>query len=79
MVFIENNIMIDPQRQNNADDSYSENQNDALRREDDTENIKELAGDDISIEADVDRLEQANEASKPSYELGLDDKKDPET
>lgn len=71
--------MIDLQRQNNSDDSYSENENDAPRREDDTGNIKELPGDDISIEADVDRLKQADDASRPSYELGLDDKKEPET
>lgn len=70
--------MVDPQDQNFKEDSYSDDKNDALRREDNTENIKELSGDDISIEADKDRLEQADEASRPSYELDLDKDKDSE-
>lgn len=57
--------MIDPE-----DDNYS---NDALRREDDVENINEINGDDTNIEHDKDLLEQADEASRPSYELNLDD------
>ena len=69
--------MIDPQKQDFKDDSYSNDENDALRREDNTENIKELSGDDVSIEADKDRLEQADEASKPSYELNFDDDRNP--
>jgi hypothetical protein len=60
--------MIDPE-----DDNYSNDPNDALRREDDVENINEISGDDISIEHDKDLLEQADEASRASYELNLDD------
>lgn len=60
--------MIDPEN-----DNYSNDPNDALRREDDTENINELAGDDPNIEYDKDKLEQADEASRPSYELNVDD------
>ena len=60
--------MIDPE-----DDNYSNDPNDALRREDDVENIKEISGDDTSIEHDKDLLEQADEASRASYELNLDD------
>ncbi|QPH38433.1 hypothetical protein [Pedobacter endophyticus] len=60
--------MIDPQ-----DEDYSNDPNDALRREDDTENINELDGDDTNIEHDKDLLEQADEASRASYELNLDD------
>lgn len=67
--------MIDPQEQDFSDDNYSDDKNDALRREDTTEDIKEISGDDISIEVDKDRLEQADEASRPSYELNLDDEK----
>ncbi|MFD2285573.1 hypothetical protein GJU39_14050 [Pedobacter petrophilus] len=62
--------MIDP------NDNYSEDPNDALRREDDVDNINEIAGDDTSIEYDKDKLEQADEASRPSYELNVDDLKD---
>jgi hypothetical protein len=62
--------MIDPK------DNYSEDPNDALRREDDVDHINEIAGDDISIEYDKDKLEQADEASRPSYELNVDDLKD---
>ena len=65
--------MIDPK-----DEDYSNDPNDALRREDDTENINELDGDDINIEHDKDMLEQADEASKPSYELNVDDLADDE-
>lgn len=60
--------MIDPEN-----DNYSNDPNDALRREDDRENINELAGDDPNIEYDKDKLEQADEASRPSYELNVDD------
>ena len=60
--------MIDPK-----DEDYSSDPNDALRREDDTENINELDGDDTNIEHDKDLLEQADEASRASYELNLDD------
>jgi hypothetical protein len=63
--------MIDPK------EDYSNDPNDALRREDDVENINEIDGDDTSIEHDKDLLEQADEASRSSYELNLDDfKKD---
>jgi len=62
--------MIDPK------DNYSEDPNDALRREDDVDNINEIDGDDPSIEYDKDKLEQADEASRPSYELNVDDLKD---
>lgn len=65
--------MIDPK-----DEDYSNDPNDALRREDDTENINELDGDDTNIEHDKDMLEQADEASKPSYELNVDDLADDE-
>ena len=60
--------MIDPK-----DEDYSNDPNDALRREDDTEYINELDGDDTNIEHDKDLLEQADEASRASYELNLDD------
>jgi len=60
--------MIDPK-----DEDYSNDPSDALRREDDTENINEIAGDDASIEYDKDKLDQADEASRPSYELNVDD------
>ncbi|WP_316825674.1 hypothetical protein [Pedobacter miscanthi] len=60
--------MIDPE-----DDNYSNDPNDALRREDDVENINEISGDDTNIEHDKDLLEQADEASRASYELNLDD------
>lgn len=60
--------MIDPEN-----DNYANDPNDALRREDDVENIKEADGDNISIEHDKDMLEQAEEASRPSYELNVDD------
>jgi hypothetical protein len=63
--------MIDPE-----DDNYSNDPNDALRREDDVENINEINGDDTSIEHDKDLLEQADEASRASYELSLDDELD---
>ena len=63
--------MIDPE-----DDNYSNDPNDALRREDDVENINEISGDDTSIEHDKDLLEQADEASRTSYELNLDDEVD---
>ncbi|WP_025145364.1 hypothetical protein [Pedobacter jeongneungensis] len=63
--------MIDPE-----DDNYSNDPNDALRREDDVENINEISGDDTSIEHDKDLLEQADEASRASYELNLDDETD---
>lgn len=63
--------MIDPEN-----DSYSSDPNDALRREDEVENINEISGDDTSIEHDRDMLEQADEASRPSYELDLDDFED---
>lgn len=63
--------MIDPE-----DNNYSNDPNDALRREDDVENINEISGDDASIEHDKDLLEQADEASKASYELNLDDEVD---
>lgn len=63
--------MIDPE-----DDNYSNDPNDALRREDDVENINEISGDDTSIEHDKDILEQADEASRASYELNLDDEVD---
>jgi len=65
--------MIDPEN-----DSYSSDPNDALRREDDVENINEINGDDTSIEHDKDMLEQVDEASRPSYELNLDDSEDSE-
>jgi len=61
--------MIDPE-----DDNYSNDPNDALRREDEVDNINEISGDDINIEHDKDLLEQADEASRASYELNLDDK-----
>ncbi|MFW0714964.1 hypothetical protein [Pedobacter sp. N23S346] len=64
--------MIDPK------DNYSEDPNDALRREDDIDNINEIAGDDANIEHDKDKLEQADEASRPSYELNVDGLKDDE-
>lgn len=57
--------MIDPK---NSDDL-----NDALSNPDNNETIHEISGDDTSIEYDKDRLEQADEASKPAYELNLDD------
>jgi hypothetical protein len=60
--------MIDPE-----DDNYSNDPNDALRREDDVENINEISGDDTNIEHDKDLLEQADEASRASYELNIDD------
>jgi len=60
--------MIDPE-----DDNYSNDPNDALRREDDVENISEINGDDTSIEHDKDLLQQADEASRASYELNLED------
>ena len=60
--------MIDPE-----DEGYSNDPNDALRREDDTEIINELDGDDSNIEHDKDLLEQADEASRSSYELNVDD------
>lgn len=63
--------MIDPE-----DDNYSNDPNDALRREDDVENINEISGDDTNIEHDKDLLEQADEASRASYELKLDDEVD---
>jgi len=63
--------MIDPK-----DEDYSNDPNDALRREDDTENINELDGDDTNIEHDKGLLEQADEASRASYELNVDDLKD---
>ncbi|UKT63882.1 hypothetical protein [Pedobacter mucosus] len=65
--------MIDPQ-----DDEYSNDPNDALRREDDVENINEVSGDDTSIEYDINHLEQADEASRPSFELNVDDLKEDE-
>jgi len=63
--------MIDPEN-----DNYSSDPNDALRREDEVENINEINGDDSSIEHDKDMLEQADEASRSSYELDLDDFED---
>ncbi|MEH3115071.1 hypothetical protein [Pedobacter terrae] len=63
--------MIDPE-----DDNYSNDPNDALRREDDVENINEISGDDTNVEHDKDLLEQADEASRASYELNLDDEVD---
>ncbi|WP_253248939.1 hypothetical protein [Pedobacter sp. AJM] len=63
-------MMIDPK------DNYSEDPNDALRREDDVDHINEIGGDDPSIEYDKDKLEQADEASRPSYELDVDDLED---
>ncbi len=60
--------MIDPENNN-----YSSDPNDALRKEDEVENINEITGDDTSIEHDKDLLEQADEASRASYELNLDD------
>ena len=63
--------MIDPENED-----YSNDPNDALRREDDTENINEIDGDDTNIEHDKDLLEQADEASRSSYELNVDDLKD---
>jgi len=65
--------MIDPEN-----DNYSDDPNDALRREDDTENINELDGDDTNVEHDKDLLEQADEASRASYELNVDDLKEDE-
>lgn len=62
--------MIDPK------DNYSEDPNDALRREDAVDNINEVDGDDPSIEYNKDKLEQADEASRPSYELNVDDLKE---
>ena len=72
-LFIKLNITIDPK-----DEDYSNDPNDALRREDDTENINELDGDDTNIEHDKDMLEQADEASRSSYELNVDDLKEDE-
>ena len=66
--------MIDPENED-----YSNDPNDALRREDATENINELDGDDTNIEHDKDLLEQADEASRASYELNVDDLKDDES
>ena len=63
--------MIDPK-----DEDYSNDPNDALRREDDTESINEVDGDTANIEHDKDMLEQADEASRPSYELNVDDLKE---
>ncbi|WP_316735233.1 hypothetical protein [Pedobacter aquatilis] len=63
--------MIDPK-----DEDYSNDPNDALRREDDIENINELDGDNSNVEHDKDMLEQADEASRPSYELNVDDLKE---
>jgi len=63
--------MIDPEN-----DNYSSDPNDAVRREDEVENINEITGDDTSIEHDKDLLEQADEASRASYELNLDDETD---
>ena len=63
--------MIDPK-----DEDYSNDPNDALRREDDTENMNELDGDTSNVEHDKDMLEQADEASRPSYELNVDDLKE---
>ncbi|QNR83841.1 hypothetical protein H9N25_18150 [Pedobacter riviphilus] len=63
--------MIDPE-----DDNYSNDPNDALRSEDDVENINEINGDDTSIEHDKDLLQQADEASRASYELNLNDEDD---
>lgn len=63
--------MIDPK-----EEDYANDPNDALRREDDTENIEELDGDSVSIEHDKDLLDQADEASKPSYELDVEDYKE---
>jgi len=63
--------MIDPK-----DEDYSSDPNDALRREDEVNDINELSGDDTNIEHDKDMLEQADEASRPSYELNLDDETD---
>lgn len=60
--------MIDPE-----DEDYSNDPNDALRREDDTENMHEIDGDSANIEHDKDLLKQADEASKASYELNIDD------
>jgi hypothetical protein len=65
--------MIDPE-----DDNYSNDPNDALRREDDVNNITEINGDNTSIEHDKDLLEQADEASRSSYELSLDDEDEDE-
>ena len=66
-------VMIDPK-----DEDYSNDPNDALRREDDTEDINELPGDDPSIDYGKDKLDQADEASRPSYELNVDDIEDEE-
>lgn len=63
--------MIDPK-----EEDYANDPNDALRREDDTENIEELDGDTVSIEHDKDLLDQADEASRPSYELDVEDYKE---
>ncbi|PWS32275.1 hypothetical protein [Pedobacter paludis] len=63
--------MIDPK-----DEDYSSDPNDALRREDEVNDINELSGDDTNIEHDKDMLEQADEASRASYELNLDDETD---
>jgi len=65
--------MIDPENED-----YSNDPNDALRREDNTGNINELDGDDTNIEHDKDLLEQADAASRSSYELNVDDIKDDE-
>ncbi|MGY3052806.1 hypothetical protein ACVWYG_001002 [Pedobacter sp. UYEF25] len=70
--------MMEPKDQTFSDDNYSVDKNDALRREDNTEDIREISGDDSSIRADVDRLQQADDASKPSYELNLDDEINPD-
>ncbi len=64
--------MTDPIEQDFSDNSYADDQNDALRREDAVDEIKEISGDDENIEVDKDRLAQADEASRPSYELDLD-------
>lgn len=63
--------MIDPENE-----EYSNDPNDALRKEDDTENIHELNGADIIIEHDKDLLQQADRASRAAYELNLDDLKE---
>ena len=60
--------MIDPK-----EEDYSNDPNDALRREDETEKVNELDGESTSIEHDKDLLEQADEASRASYELNVDD------
>ncbi len=57
---------------NPEEDNYANDPEDALRKTDDVENIKEISGDSSSIEHDKEQLEQADRASKPSYELDLD-------